>query len=353
MGDKLTNNDFLNCFNKNDFIILTETWRNKSFSLPDFEIISNPATKYQSKTQGRCSGGVVFGFKTCFKREVKLILTRKNYIWCKLDRKLFNIERDLFICAIYIPPRDSPYFDADVFVEHETDIALFSSEGFVLIAGDLNSRTGCGLDYYDEETSTFENDAFTLPNYAIKTRKNFDNIINEHGKGLLEICKSCDLRILNGRTKGDSFGKITYHSAKGISVVDYIIASQEMLHLVENLIVKQPTIYSDHSQIICWLKTTQPKSNRPSENNSQVKTEDLPKQFICMGHKFKRELSHGPKLTEIQTKIRNFKEKEFEHSCKGVDLAKEEFTYILNKASLRSLKLVTNKKKRKKHSSQK
>ena len=112
---------------------------------------------------------------------------------------------------------------------------------------------------------------FTLPNYTIKTRKNYDNIINEHGKSLLEICKSCDLRKLNGRTKDDSFGKITYHSAKGISAV-YIIANQAMLYLVENLIAKQPTYYLDHSQIICWLKTTQPKSNRPSENNSQVKT---------------------------------------------------------------------------------
>ena len=107
-----------------------------------------------------------------------------------------------------------------------------------------------------------ENDAFTLPNYAFKTRKNFDNIINEHGKSLLEICKSCDLRILNGRTKGDSFGKITYHSAKGISVVDYIIASQEMLHLVENLIVKQPTIYSDRSQIICTLVKNYPTQKK-------------------------------------------------------------------------------------------
>ena len=145
----------------------------------------------------------------------------------------------------------------------------------MLIGGDLNSRTGCVLYYIDEQTSTFENDAFTLPNYAIKSRKKFDNIINKHGKGLLGICKSCDLRILNGRTKGDSFGKITYHSAKGISVVDFIIASQEMLHLVENLIVKQPTIYSDHSQIICWLKTTQPKSNRPSENRSEEHTSEL------------------------------------------------------------------------------
>ena len=140
MGDKLTNNDFLNCFNKNDFIILTETWKNKSFSLPDFEIISNLASKYHSQTHGRCSGGVAFGFKTCFKRVFKLrSFNAPKFILCKLDRKLFNIERDLFICAIYTPPRGSPYFDADVFVELETDIALFSSEGFVLIAGDLNS----------------------------------------------------------------------------------------------------------------------------------------------------------------------------------------------------------------------
>ena len=40
-------------------------------------------------------------------------------------------------------------------------------------------------------------------------RKNFDQHLNEHGKLLLEICKSLDMRILNGRCKGDSFGRIT------------------------------------------------------------------------------------------------------------------------------------------------
>jgi len=58
-------------------------------------------------------------------------------------------------------------------------------------------------------------------------------------------------------------------------------------------------------------------------------------------------------LNEVQTKIRQFEEKEFEHSCNGVDLVTEEFTDILKTDSLRSLKLATNKKNRKRHSSQK
>ena len=63
--------------------------------------------------------------------------------------------------------------------------------------------------------------------------------VNEHGNCLLDICKTGDLQTLNGRSRGDSFGKITYHSPKGISTVDYFIVSHNMLNLVENVIVKK------------------------------------------------------------------------------------------------------------------
>ena len=53
-------------------------------------------------------------------------------------------------------------------------------------------------------------------------RNNFDNELNSRGKRLLEICKSADLRILNGRVSGDSLGRVTFHGKKGVSVVDYI-----------------------------------------------------------------------------------------------------------------------------------
>ena len=47
--------------------------------------------------------------------------------------------------------------------------------------------------------------------------------LNEHGKILLEICKSLDIRIVNERCKGNSFG------IQGIRTVDYIIVSKELL----------------------------------------------------------------------------------------------------------------------------
>ena len=81
----------------------------------------------------------------------------------------------------------------------------------------------------------------------IPQRRNFDNAINKHGKWLLELCRSLDLRILNGRVKGDSFGQPTSHNRMGISAVDYAIIDQDMFKYVKSFIVKPPTCLSDHS----------------------------------------------------------------------------------------------------------
>ena len=64
------------------------------------------------------------------------------------------------------------------------------------------------------------------------------------------MCKSLDLRILNGRCKGDSLGQSTFHGNQGSSTVDYIIASHEILYLFETLVVRQPAPFSDHCQLI-------------------------------------------------------------------------------------------------------
>ena len=37
---------------------------------------------------------------------------------------------------------------------------------------------------------------------------------------LLEICRSADLTIMNGRSRGDSLGRPTFHGKLGVSVVD-------------------------------------------------------------------------------------------------------------------------------------
>ena len=76
-----------------------------------------------------------------------------DYIWCKLDKSFFHLEKDIFLCAIYIPPRDSPYFNPDTFLDLENDIAKFSNEGHVMLSGDFNVRTGFALDYIEVDAN--------------------------------------------------------------------------------------------------------------------------------------------------------------------------------------------------------
>ena len=105
-----------------------------------------------------------------------------------------------------------------------------------MLTGDLNARTGSALDFINSD-HCIHVPGINLPQkHNLRRRKKYDSQINEHGKSLLEICKTCDMRIVNGRTPSDSFGRITCHSPKGISTVDYFIVSHEMLSLIGNFI---------------------------------------------------------------------------------------------------------------------
>jgi hypothetical protein len=89
--------------------------------------------------------------------------------------------------------------------------------------------------------------------------QNFDTNINNHGKQLIDICKNTDMKILNGRTNGDSLGRPIFHGKNGTSTVDYIICNQDLIPKAKNQVVKSPSYLSDHSQVITWVnlhKTT-------------------------------------------------------------------------------------------------
>ena len=61
--------------------------------------------------------------------------------------------------------------------------------------------------------------------------------------------------------------------------VDYFIVRQELINMCENLVVKEPTIFSDHPQLICWA-TISATASAPPFFEPQVQTFYLPKQFI-------------------------------------------------------------------------
>ena len=107
--------------------------------------------------------------------------------------------------------------------------------------GDFNSRTGKYSDCVSQDGNAMIANDQSQFSFGLTRRNSFDNELNNHGKRLLEICKSADLRILNGRVSGDSLGRATFHGKTGVSVVDYVICDQNVFSHFKSFIVKNPT----------------------------------------------------------------------------------------------------------------
>lgn len=77
---------------------------------------------------------------------------------------------------------------------------------------------------------------------------------NRHGSALLELCKTCGLRILNGRSGRDAtVGECTYQGTNGKSVVDYILCHNRNLKRVLDFNIEKTTVHSDHNLVYCQL----------------------------------------------------------------------------------------------------
>ena len=60
---------------------------------------------------------------------------------------MLGTEKHLYFCGIYIPPENSKDFDPQIFDDLDQDISIFSTNGFVMLLGDLNARAGSHPDY--------------------------------------------------------------------------------------------------------------------------------------------------------------------------------------------------------------
>ena len=210
-----------------------------------------------------------------------------------------------------------------------------------MVLGDFNARTGKLRDFVSKEGNNFITDA-SENSFCPQDRENFDNNINNHGKKLISLCKNTDMRIINGRTKGDSLGQPTFHGQNGISTIDYILCDQNTLQHIKHFIVKPPTYLSDHSQIISWFNI-QTISDTEEQIHPEPTLHKLPLQFDwCDSSKtnFKKAL----RSPETQNKISKFLNKNFSSDINGINECITDFQNILSDASKKSLKL-----RRKKH----
>lgn len=131
-----------------------------------------------------------------------------------------------------------------------------------MLIGDLNSRTATKTDMVAPDIGKVPMVDDPLCVAPIdQPRRSEDGKTNPHGNHLLELCMAMDLRILNGRTLGDTVGKFTCHQTQGSSVVDYVLVQGELMDMMAYFKVHDWLAYmSDHCMISTALRSRIPNA---------------------------------------------------------------------------------------------
>ena len=113
----------------------------------------------------------------------------KCIIWLKFDKSYFNLDKNLYICAVYIPPiestaytKNNKYIPYDIL---ENEYIKYSGLRDTVIVGDFNARSGHLADYIESSHHDIINDEMTNKEITtcgtncVKDRTSCDNTINQ------------------------------------------------------------------------------------------------------------------------------------------------------------------------------
>lgn len=168
----------------------------------------------------------------------------ETVLWIRLDAQVLGF--DLIIGAVYIPHEALKHHAFNMFDDIITDCiaikALYDAP-FCLI-GDFNLRTGMISDYVDlgdfasvaaglDASYNGMNPREDLNALRICTQRfNLDRVSNNNGRGLVDLCRSLDIHIVNGRFGSDQgVGNFTFADK---STIDYVIVSPEIFPNIVN-----------------------------------------------------------------------------------------------------------------------
>ena len=193
-------------------IILSNSHINMKITGYVTHMIYRPKTHYKAKT---ASGGMA-----CFIRE--------DRFWLRLQAKFFGLEKDIFVCFLYISPELFTHESSrnNIWNALLTETAKFSAEGSILLVGDFNARSGTLSNYVTNDSPTHLPLPPEYTSDEVWLRVSEDEKVNNYGKELIDLGISSRLRIMNGRIGMDKGqGVFTCVTPRGSSVVDYSVRS--------------------------------------------------------------------------------------------------------------------------------
>ena len=136
-----------------------------------------------------------------------------------------------------------------------------------MLCGDLNARTSCEVDFILNDSSRYLPlfDSYK-PDDKNKLRKSHDDVLDERGKELIDLCITHQMSIVNGRCIGNLLGNFTC-----FSTVDYLITNERLLNQL--LYFKVSDFLPLHSD--CHCKISWEILTKFNFNNSKSTCTDL------------------------------------------------------------------------------
>ena len=228
----LKNNEIKNYVNKYDILFIHETHCTKEMHL---EIENYVAFQHPCMVSSieKPRGGCVMFIKQHLMKFVEGVDTNFN------DAIMVYMSANIVICGFYVPPDNSKYFEDQMDILETISVYENKNPRQVIICGDLNARMG-----------VFKN----LNGYTYQT--NPDKETNQHGRKLLEICRSNKLVPLNMLIKNKTKFRTGFTFNKGTckSQNDWIIVSKNFVQQIEEFdFLDQLHKISDHIPIIAKL----------------------------------------------------------------------------------------------------
>ena len=275
---KLSDSNIIHNIRKFDIIGLLETHcgPNDNLHLDNYYIFQ--VHRRKSPKAHRFSGGIAIAIKQDIRKGIKILpVTHTEFLWIKLDKNFFKFDSDIYLCFVYISPINSSFSgkNDDIFELLENDIANFSKTGYCLLFGDFNARTNIDCDHIEDNiTDEMFKDISPFYNFEYEDsyvpRKNQDtHVTDTYGKKLLDLCKTCDLQIANGRILGDQLGYFTCYNHVGMpSVIDYCLLQSSLLDRVKTFHVHNVTPFSIHCVISLILRYKDVPNKTFSQNQT-------------------------------------------------------------------------------------
>ena len=260
--NKLLDPTFLNTLNSHDILCLQETHCGQSDNLKDhithFDGIPH-CRKISSNN--KYYGGMLLFIRKTIRKGIKIITTGDpDILGARMDKEFFGMDEDVILWFAYAPPLTSPYTKSRENVISSLE-ELLTNHKNNLILGDLNGRTSTEPDYIQDDNDK-HSPTQDIAGYHHDTplpRNNCDNArTDQQGRTILELCQTQSLRILNGRIRGDRWGKLTrfpLSDDEKPSTLDYALCSVKILPEINSFFVSPPSELSDHSYISLCLST--------------------------------------------------------------------------------------------------